>query len=822
MKKNFLLTYSILIAIGVFGIISFAEAQFSNNFWRPIGTTLVPTATSSFNSIGSPGGPLSCSGSNALNSSATGTIICGATSGGGGSGGGVTTSSALTAGQWVIATGAGSIYSTSSQPILLITSNTTTIGVGTVSPTGTVIISFTNPGYITTSTNNFGGITGITFGGVTSSTFNVGLKLTMSASGTLGLATTSISQWANDASFVTTVTQLYFATSSVAGTWTAAQTFNTTSTFNATAKFASSTASKCARFDVNQNLVSATGDCSAGDTSNPSTTIPTNTNQLINGNGFISNNATGSTGQVGVFNGVNTLTGYSGLFWDSTNNFLGVGTSQPSSTFHVIGDTYLSGNLLFLMTTTSTPRTMGTFTQSGISGTDITGASFNIVSAAGIGGGSGVPGGAINISAGPGGAGDTGADGAKIVISGGVGSPGTGMGATGTIYIAPQGGAVVIGYPSSTGFSSVGIGSVIPTVFFAVNGTVSSSQAYINSSTIKTLFDSQGNKYSTSTGGIGTVTTSTAFTSGTIPMSNGISAILDSVITQLNGIININNGKFVVGPSNNSTTNPITVPAGTVTNNSIQIAGSPGTGIFSSVAQTFNISTNAVSRVAVSSTGATFTVPVLAPAGTLAAPSIAFSADPGTGLQSSSSISLNINQNGITRINVATSTGIGTVASTSVSLQANGAVWFNTSTPNAFAATDATGQYGLFVDNSAPTSSLLFDVQSSSSVSLFNVASSGIPSYIGTSTALLGGSLLAAVGNCTNIVTTVPILLSSSTDGVDIYPQNHAGVGLYDYNAVISAVGATSTNITSSVCAIVIGTPAATKANIFFKRITGL
>lgn len=57
---------------------------------------------------------------------------------------------------------------------------------------------------------------------------------------------------------------------SVANTWTGIQTFNNTSTFNATAKFASSTASRCARFDANQNLVAATGDCTAGDTTGAS------------------------------------------------------------------------------------------------------------------------------------------------------------------------------------------------------------------------------------------------------------------------------------------------------------------------------------------------------------------------------------------------------------------------------------------------------------------------------------------------------------------------------------------------------------------------
>ena len=68
-----------------------------------------------------------------------------------------------------------------------------------------------NPsGFITTSS--------ITIGGITSSTFQTGLKLSMSATGTLGLATSAISQWDNDSGFITTSTGLgvlNFATTSI-------------------------------------------------------------------------------------------------------------------------------------------------------------------------------------------------------------------------------------------------------------------------------------------------------------------------------------------------------------------------------------------------------------------------------------------------------------------------------------------------------------------------------------------------------------------------------------------------------------------------------
>src|SRR3990167_8973576 len=117
-------------------------------------------------------------------------------------------------------------------------------------------------GYISTSTwviNASGTIIQVSNGG---------------GSSTIGVSQ-HLSSYNNDVSFVTQTTQLKYATTSVAATWTTLQQFSgsplsltvhETSTFNATTKFASSTASRCARFDADQNLVSATGDCSAGDT----------------------------------------------------------------------------------------------------------------------------------------------------------------------------------------------------------------------------------------------------------------------------------------------------------------------------------------------------------------------------------------------------------------------------------------------------------------------------------------------------------------------------------------------------------------------------
>jgi hypothetical protein len=72
---------------------------------------------------------------------------------------------------------------------------------------------------------------------------------------------------------------------SIAPIWTGIHIFSNTSTFNATVNITSSTASRCARFDANKNLVAASGDCASGDTTGGSggvaTSSPTAANALL-------------------------------------------------------------------------------------------------------------------------------------------------------------------------------------------------------------------------------------------------------------------------------------------------------------------------------------------------------------------------------------------------------------------------------------------------------------------------------------------------------------------------------------------------------------
>jgi hypothetical protein len=72
-------------------------------------------------------------------------------------------------------------------------------------------------------------------------------------------------------------------------------------------------------------------------------TIPTNNNQITNGAGYITSAAlsgyvqgSGSAGQVAFFNGTTSIGSEANLFWDSSNNRLGINNALPSEILHVV------------------------------------------------------------------------------------------------------------------------------------------------------------------------------------------------------------------------------------------------------------------------------------------------------------------------------------------------------------------------------------------------------------------------------------------------------------------------------------------------------
>jgi len=102
----------------------------------------------------------------------------------------------------------------------------------------------------------------------------------------------------------------------------------------------------------------------------------------------------------------------------------------------------------------------------------------------------------------------------------------------------------------------------------------------------------------------------------------------------------------------------INVPLGSATSPSISFSGDQNTGIFSSAADTLNLSTNGVSRIALSTSALASTLPFRGQNGSATAPAISFSGDNNTGIYNITADTLGITTNGTERIRV---TSVGNV-----------------------------------------------------------------------------------------------------------------------------------------------------------------
>lgn len=107
------------------------------------------------------------------------------------------------------------------------------------------------------------------------------------------------------------------------------------------------------------------------------------------------------------------------------------------------------------------------------------------------------------------------------------------------------------------------------------------------------------------------------------------------------------------------------------------------------------------------------------------------------------------------------------------------------------------------------------------STTQYKVTKNGLETIYGTSTVTLGGSLLAAAGNCTSTAAVVPLALSTSTDVVLVTPQIYPGDGTEWNRATIDVVGTATSSVTIRVCADIAVTPTATKYNFTIQRTNG-
>ena len=69
----------------------------------------------------------------------------------------------------------------------------------------------------------------------------------------------------------------------------------------------------------------------------------------------------GSVGQVTFWTGANTVSGNNSLFWNNSNNRLGIGTTNPGEKLHVIGNAKVDGTLFANNISSNSPLSLQTF-----------------------------------------------------------------------------------------------------------------------------------------------------------------------------------------------------------------------------------------------------------------------------------------------------------------------------------------------------------------------------------------------------------------------------------------------------------------------------
>jgi len=259
-----------------------------------------------------------------------------------------------------------------------------------------------------------------------------------------------------------------------------------------------------------------------------------------------------------------------------------------------------------------------------------------------------------------------------------------------------------------------------------------------------------------------------------------------------------------------TTTDSATVP-------SYSFLGDTDTGIFNTFADNVGITTAGVSRWDIDVTDMLYSVPARGPSGTAALPAYAASIDIDTGIffgSDGTANTLGFSTAGIERARFSTADfGIGTTQpSSTVHIIATN------SPTSTFRVSSPTGLTVFDVNGTSTTNNIL-EVQSSSSVIYFGVASSGVPLALGTSSISIGGSSLAA-GACTSTNVTFPLRLSTTTDEVEATPQVYPGDSAY-WKAHIITTGPTS-SVRVLVCEAVLGTPTASQYNVLIRRMTGL
>jgi len=112
--------------------------------------------------------------------------------------------------------------------------------------------------------------------------------------------------------------------------------------------------------------------------------------------------------------------------------------------------------------------------------------------------------------------------------------------------------------------------------------------------------------------------------------------------------------RVTLDATNLTTTLPVVGPVGTAALPTYVFTGRTNTGMYSSAVSTLNLSTAGVLRVTLDATNLTTTLPVVGPVGTAALPTYVFTGRTNTGMYSSAVSTLNLSTGGVLRVTLST------------------------------------------------------------------------------------------------------------------------------------------------------------------------
>jgi hypothetical protein len=204
------------------------------------------------------------------------------------------------------------------------------------------------------------------------------------------------------------------------------------------------------------------------------------------------------------------------------------------------------------------------------------------------------------------------------------------------------------------------------------------------------MFSSIADTLDFSTGGVSRIQVTTTNLNSTVPLLVALSSATTpsysftgdtntGMFSSIADTLDLSTGgvsRIQITTTNLNSTLPLLVALSSATTPSYSFTGDPNTGMFSSAADTLDLSTGGSTKVQITTVSLNSGVPVLTTTGSTAAPGYSFSGDTDTGLWSSGANTINFSTSGTSRmqlsitelgINLPVNTGLGTAATPSYS-----------------------------------------------------------------------------------------------------------------------------------------------------------